>query len=363
MKRVGIFLFCLLFVAFFGLTLSAEEPWQGGISVPSEIAEYLPSDAFDMDLAAAGEAFNFGFFTRVGIKILSAAVPDATRSFAKLLGLLLLSAVLRAFGETLGSAEVKTVVSLVSALCLCGAVFSVTETVFSLSEQFIKTVSGFLASLTPAMAAMMLATGNVSSSAVTSGVMTAALAVLETVTSGVLFPLIRISLCLSVVSSVFRMEGVGALMPLMKKVIVLVFGAVTLCLSAVLAFQGIIGKSADSVAVKGIKFAVGSFVPIVGGAVNEALATVAGGVGAIKAVTGVVGAVAVVLIAALPMARILIYKLFLELLGAVSGILGMQTEGKLIAETSSFLGYGAAMMAISAVFFILTLSVMAAIRL
>ena len=131
-------------------------------------------------------------------------------------------------------------------------------------------------------------------------------------------------------------------------------------LSAVLAFQGIISKSADSLAIKGIKFAVGSFIPIVGSAVNEALSTIAGGIGAIKAATGVVGAVAVCLLAALPIIKLLLHKLFLELLSVCSGILGLGPEGKLISEMASFLGYTAAVMAISSVFFVLSLSLMAA---
>ena len=133
-----------------------------------------------------------------------------------------------------------------------------------------------------------------------------------------------------------------------------------MCLSAVLAFQGIISKSADSLAIKGIKFAVGSFIPVVGSAVNEALSTIAGGIGTIKAATGVVGAVAVCLLAALPIIQILMHKLFLELLSVCSGILGLGPEGKLISDIASFLGYTAAVMAISSVFFILSLSLMAA---
>ena len=54
------------------------------------------------------------------------------------------------------------------------------------------------------------------------------------------------------------------------------------------------------------------------------------------------------------------HKLFLELLSVCSGILGLGPEGKLISDIASFLGYTAAVMAISSVFFILSLSLMAA---
>jgi stage III sporulation protein AE len=110
---------------------------------------------------------------------------------------------------------------------------------------------------------------------------------------------------------------------------------------------------------RGIKFAVGNFIPFVGGAVNEALSTVIGGLGKIKAVTGVVGAVIVCLLAAVPVIRILLHKMFLELLSFIAGLLGLGNETRLMTEVSAFFGYTAAIMAISAVFFILSLSMMA----
>ena len=112
---------------------------------------------------------------------------------------------------------------------------------------------------------------------------------------------------------------------------------------------------------RGIKFAVAQFVPFVGGAVNEALSTVIGGIGTIKAATGVTGAVIVCVIAAVPVIRMLCSKTFLEWISVFAGILGLSGESKLMAEIGSYLGYMAAIMAISAVFFILSLSMMATV--
>ena len=51
----------------------------------------------------------------------------------------------------------------------------------------------------------------------------------------------------------------------------------------------------------------------------------------------------------------------LEWISICAGILGLGGEGKLMGEMASFLGYTAAVMAISAVFFILSLSLMASV--
>lgn len=367
MKRLLITAVSVLLIVFGNIRLCAaggttdEDENKIDITVPEEIEEYLPEDVFDIDASEIYQAFDFSYFSETFLKLIASAAPEASKNFAVLLGLLIIAACLRALRDTVTLSGMKTALELVGMLCICTAVFSVTETAFSLAESFIDTLSTFMSAVTPTMTALMIAGGNVTSAAVMSGVISTALTVLGAICSGVLFPLIRLCLCLSAVSSVFGVTGIGGITPIIKKIITYIFGFVALCLSAVLAFQGIISKSADSLALKGIKFAVGSFIPVVGSAVNEALSTIAGGVGTIKAATGVIGAVTVCLLAALPVIRLLMHKLFLELLSVCSGILGLGPEGKLISEIASFLGYTAAVMSISAVFFVLSLSIMAAI--
>jgi stage III sporulation protein AE len=114
-------------------------------------------------------------------------------------------------------------------------------------------------------------------------------------------------------------------------------------------------------ALRGIRFAIGSFVPFVGGAVNEALSTVVGGLGSIRTATGAVGAVVVCILAAVPVIRILLHKMLLEFLSFCAGLLGLTGEMRLASEIASFFGYAAALMAITAVFFTLALSMMATV--
>ena len=72
-----------------------------------------------------------------------------------------------------------------------------------------------------------------------------------------------------------------------------------------------------------------------------------------------VGAVIVCLITAVPVIRILVHKMFLELLSFIANLLSLHHEMRLMTEISSFLGYTGAIMAISSVFFLLSLSMMA----
>ncbi|MBQ3490227.1 MAG: hypothetical protein IJA86_06535 [Clostridia bacterium] len=362
LKRI---VFLILLACFFGsFPVCAEEIPENDripITVPENLRDYLPGNVENFHAADVTAQFDFSFFSKIGIKILAEAAPEGAKLFAMLLGVILLCAVLGIVKRTVTVPGLQTAMDLVGTVCVASAVFGVTEGIFALAEEFISTLSSFMASVTPAMAGFMVARGEITSAAVISGVIFTAVSLLENIVARVLFPLIRLSMCMSLVTTMFGIPGISGIAPAVKKMITYVFGFVTASLSAVLMFQRIIAKSTDSLAMRGIKFAVGQFVPFVGGAVNEALSTVIGGLGTIKAATGVTGAVIVCVIAAVPVIRMLLNKTFMEWISVFAGILGLSSEGKIMAEISSYLGYVAAIMAISAVFFILSLSMMAAV--
>ncbi|MBE6665096.1 MAG: hypothetical protein E7603_02595 [Ruminococcaceae bacterium] len=362
LKRVVLLITVIFFLCSFPVFAEgASEESRVNITVPEELRDYLPDDVENFWAVDVMERFDFGFFSKTGMKILMEAAPEAAKLFAMLLGVLLLCAVLGVVKRTVTVPGLQVAMDLVSMVCIASAVFAVTEGVFSLAEEFIFSISSFMSSITPTMAGFMIARGEVTSAAVISGVIFTAVSLLERIVAEILFPLIRLSLCMSLVTNLFGLPGISGIAPSVKKMISYVFGFVTASLSAVLMFQRIIAKSTDSLAMRGIKFAVGQFVPFVGGAVNEALSTVIGGIGTIKAATGITGAVTVCLIAAVPVIRMLLHKTFVEWISVFAGILGLSGEGKLMSEIASYLGYVAAIMAISAVFFILSLSMMASV--
>ena len=362
LKRIALLIFLLSFL--FHSSVYAEalaDDGQIALDVPEALLEFLPEDVENFRVSDVMERFDFGFFSKIGVKILAEAAPEATKLFAMLLGVLLLCAVLGIVRRTVTVTGLQTALELVGMVCVASAVLGVTEGVFFLAEEYISTLSSFMSSITPTMAGFMIARGEITSAAVLSGVIFTAVSLLERIVAQVLFPLIRLSLCMSLVTNLFGIPGISGVAPAVKKTITYIMGFVTASLSAVLLFQKIVAKSADSLAMRGIKFAVGQFVPFVGGAVNEALSTVIGGIGTIKAATGVTGAVVVCMIAAVPVIRMLLNKTFLEWVSVFAGILGLSGESKLMTEVGSYLGYMAAMMAISSVFFILSLSMMASV--
>lgn len=69
------------------------------------------------------------------------------------------------------------------------------------------------------------------------------------------------------------------------------------CFVGLLSIKGLLAGAADSAVAKGAKFLIGSFVPVVGGAVSDALGSIVSSLSLVRGATGAFGILAVLLIA------------------------------------------------------------------
>jgi stage III sporulation protein AE len=127
----------------------------------------------------------------------------------------------------------------------------------------------------------------------------------------------------------------------------------------VLGTQSLLAKASDTLALRTARFAAGSFLPLVGGSVSEALRTVAGSVEYLRASVGT-GAILVLFFAFLPtFLSVLLTRITFLLGGAVANMLSCEAEGKLLAELSSVYGYFLAIISVLFVALIFSLTLFA----
>ena len=109
-----------------------------------------------------------------------------------------------------------------------------------------------------------------------------------------------------------------AINPMMKfsKLSHLVFKTATFTMAfisgifvAVLSVRGVIAGAADTVTIRGLRFLIGSSVPVVGSAIADALNSVVAGVGLIKNTIGVIGIAATLFINLPVLCEIVIWKM------------------------------------------------------
>lgn len=145
---------------------------------------------------------------------------------------------------------------------------------------------------------------------------------------------------LNMVNCITARYNVKKLIDFTKQIIRWGLGILMTFFIGILGMTGLTAKSADNLGLKTLKYAVGNFVPIVGGFLSDSVTTVLTSISVLKNALGIAGVITIVLICAAPIIKmivmIFIYKLTAGIIEPLTDarITNMVSEG---AETVTFL--------------------------
>ena len=198
--------------------------------------------------------------------------------------------------------------------------------------------------------------GAIQSAALGSMGMALFLAVMETVSSGVLFPFLRVCTGLSLSSSVGGGEVLSRVSALLRQQFLWLVGGLMMLLCAVLSYQSVLARAADSVSMRAVKFTLSGAIPIIGGAVGEASSAVAAGFTLAQKSVGVLG-IAAILWQILPtVCAVFLTRTAFSVSSALAAVLGMKAEEGVLSDCASLAGFLLAVCIAAAVLYILMLT-------
>ena len=120
----------------------------------------------------------------------------------------------------------------------------------------------------------------------------------------------------------------------------------------VLGFQTNLALSADNLSARALKFAASSYIPVVGGALGDAVRAIGGSVGLLRATLGT-ASVAVIFALVLPsVLQIYLCRLTFSLVGTAAKLVGCDREGAFFEEMRSMLGFGLSLLVSCTVMFL-----------
>ncbi len=319
--------------------------------------ESLPDDVRSLldnkDITAienAAEDFDMEFFWQLLKDCFTQVIGLSLKDLPVLLSLLLISYVAKVM-LTRSHGRLREVFALVSASVLALTVLrSGFFDVEYLSGRMtlIKDVSIASETLT---VALLTASGRVGEAAVVSSSVGLVCALVEFVFSTVVMPLIGASCAFAAIGSATDDGITLSLSDASEKAAsFLTVAIMTVCGFAV-SVQSLIARSADSVGIKTVKFAVGSFIPIAGGVLSEAVGTVYGGLSYLGAVAGVFSVIAVIAVCLPPFLYACLSKFVLFILSAFASVIGCESEGRLLRRLSGIMNSFIALSASVAVIF------------
>ena len=273
-------------------------------------------------------------------------------SCAALLCVILVSSVLT---TTLGirqSEGLRNICNLVLSLVMAVSVAEIAYSAINTATEYIARICTMMTSMLPVMEAIMLTGGSVSQSQVNGTALMLYITVTENVTRFVIVPLASALFALTTTSGVFSGVNISSLISGVRRLLMTVFGFFLMIFSFVLGIQSSLARSADTLGMKTVRFALGSYVPVVGGAVSEALSTISGGLSLIRKTTGAVGIVIILLIVLPTLLKLFLSRMSLVICKTVSDILGCADASRILGDADSILSVFLGLAVMSAIFFI-----------
>ena len=247
------------------------------------------------------------------------------------LGIMLLCSMAEGFHVTL---EKKGVSDAVGTMCICTAIIIPLCSTIEKAVEVLNGVSGFMVLLVPTMAGLIISSGKeMTGTSYYTLMMTAGNAV-SAVSAKLVSPLMNVFLALTITSSMSVKMNLGTLCESVYKFAKWALTFVMGIFTAVLSLQTIMTSSMDNVSQKALRFAVSSFVPVVGGALGEALNTFNGSVELLKT-----GAGGFVIIASgmviMPVAmECIVWQFSMFVLASAGDIMGLGTMTKIFRNVS-----------------------------
>lgn len=306
----------LLTTFFLQVPIHAESENEFGFG-QSEIISALPDEAAEelnnLDItpnSGISEIEAEDIFSSI-IKIITDALPKPLTMLLSIGAVIILCALISSAQE---GSELSETFSTVGVLACSGIICTSFAAAAQSAKTAIDSFAAFLAVYIPAFAGIMAANGQTAAAAVYSGVITAAVQILSYIFSAVIFPLASCIMGVSIAGAINPELKMNSIAEMAKKLVNWGLTLIMTIFTGLLSVQSFVGAAADTVSMKAVKFTVSGAVPIVGGAVSEALSTVKGSLGLIKAATGSYGIIA----SAVIMTPIVISTLLLRMAFTVS---------------------------------------------
>lgn len=171
----------------------------------------------------------------------------------------------------------------------------------------------FITKLEPVFMGLLVTAGAIAQGAVFKPVITASVYIMSLAIDKCVLPLAYFSAMLAIVNNLSGRIELGTLNKMLQSVSRWILVGILTIFSAILTFYGFASGAANAVTVKGIKFAVGSLVPVVGNLLSDTVETVISGAGLLKTAVGTAGMITVITITAMPVIKIWVLMMLLKL--------------------------------------------------
>ncbi|MDY4575202.1 MAG: stage III sporulation protein AE [Intestinibacter sp.] len=227
--------------------------------------------------------------------------------------LALLSSILKSLENSFSSGSVTKVVNYIIFITMVTLVLINFKEVLEISYKTVDSVIGIVNVLAPILLSLIAIGGLVVTSSTMSPVFIGGISIINVIFKKIIFTLITLGFCVLVVDNLSENIKLKKFADLLKKANVVIVGLLFTIYLGLISIQGLYVTSFDKFTVKSAKFAVGSFIPVIGNFISDSVDILLSSSILIKNVFGVVGLVLLIGVCLIPMVKIftiiLVYKI------------------------------------------------------
>jgi stage III sporulation protein AE len=280
------------------------------------------------------------------IAVFSGAGAGLAALFSSLVGCIALTAVAEVYEGRLSDAAGVGV-----SVLFGGAISAVIIPIFAECAEVLSSASKFFSLFVPVATAIQVSSGAVNTASASAVGMNLTVSALSGLGTPFFLMLAGFGLCTGLLSA-FGDGATASLASGVKKFFMWAMGLICALIMGALSLQTYIASARDSAAMRAAKYAATSLIPVVGGTVSGAMATLATGLSYVKSVVGV-GALAVMLSLLLsPLLLLLLYRGVLSLASGIAGYLGVSRAERLLSSVRGAFDLYLAVYAISSVIYV-----------
>ena len=344
MKRTGkILLLTLALLMLFTLNSYGEDGTDELISQSGgdEVYSFLPDETRELLKETGIDSISFDSIFAVSPKsvlnlvkkLVTGAIEAPTKSLVKLLSVIILLSICESFMPE--DERIELVSDTIAALfCIVSVITPLTTAISSAAASV--TVSGdFMKLLIPVLAAIVTASGNPALAISFRSLAFAGAQVICAVAENCVMPLVGAVLSIDITGAIMPSFHLSSITELIKKMLTAALSFSATIFVSFLGLKGALANAADTVASRGIKLAISSAVPVVGGALSEAYSGIMGSLVLARSTVGIFGIAAVTLIN-LPSCIQLLFWIFALRTGAAAGeLFGQEQTAALLKAIAS----------------------------
>lgn len=185
------------------------------------------------------------------------------------------------------------------------------------AKEAIYKTSDFMAALIPVLMMLLASVGGFTEAVVMDPIIIASINISVKIYANIIIPMIFMSFVLQFVNNISSEFKIDKLTKLLSQIAIWMQGVMVTVFVGIVSIRGMTSKTIDQVTAKTAKYAVDNFIPVIGKALSDAIASVAGYSLLLKNALSGLGLIIILIIAIFPVIKLLLMSFMYKLTAAL----------------------------------------------